>query len=68
MSENYVGIPASEDPADMHVHDWQQVQALHIQGDEPGLMEYVQGLHRRAYQRGHSDGAKKAMAVIEERP
>lgn len=45
-------IEASEDPRDLPVHAYQNVQWLHIQGDEIGLLNFAADMWRDAYDRG----------------
>lgn len=54
--DDVVCIQASDDPRNIHVSDYQQVQWLIDQGDEYRLMQFVQDLHRRAYDKGREQG------------
>lgn len=51
-TDHAVYIQASEDPRDLPVSVWQNVQWLHLQGDEIGLLKLAAAIWRDAYDQG----------------
>ena len=53
-------IESSDDPRDLTVGEWLEVQRLHIAGDEAGLLQYVRAIKAAAMTRPIPPGSEDA--------
>lgn len=65
VANGVVYVEASSDPRDLPVLAYQNVQWLHLQGDESGLLSRVAALWRDAYDIGARDNAEQAELNVE---
>lgn len=64
-TDHAVYVESSTNPDDLPVGDWLNIQRLHQQGDENGLLKAAREIRRTAREQGRAEGEAEWAAAVE---